>query len=213
MEKYRNKYRIESNRLQGWNYANSGLYFITIVTTNRMCVFGNVENGEMRFSELGKIAYDEFLKSFEIRKELQLGAFCLMPNHLHAIVGLENHITETNIENTETNGSIVETNGFVTVETHGRASLQQSQSQPHGIAYRSPKSISSFVAQYKSAVVSRYDDWVDAVNVGEKYNRANPLWQSNYHDHIIRTQLEYNIIENYIFNNPLKWNDDKFFQL
>lgn len=192
MEKFRNKYRIESNRLQGWNYANSGLYFITIVTANRMCVFGNVENGEMRFSELGKIAYNEFLKSFEIRKELQLGAFCLMPNHLHAIVGLENHITETNVENEP---------------------LQQCESQPHGIAYRSPKSISSFVAQYKSAVVSQYDDLVDATNVGEKYNRANPLWQSNYHDHIIRTQLEYNTIENYIYNNPLKWNDDKFFQL
>ena len=192
MEKFRNKYRIESNRLRGWNYANFGLYFITIVTANRMCVFGNVENGEMRFSQLGEIAYNEFLKSFEIRKELQLGAFCLMPNHLHAIVGLENRITETNVENEP---------------------LQQCESQPHGIAYRSPKSISSFVAQYKSAVVSRYDDWVDVTNAGEKYNRANPLWQSNYHDHIIRTQLEYNTIENYIYNNPLKWNDDKFFQL
>ncbi len=190
MEKYKNKYRIESNRRRGWNYANEGAYFITIVTANRECVFGDVVNGEIRYSQLGQIAYDEFMKSFEIRHELQIGAFCLMPNHLHAILILDN-------------------DDFVgmhdSVETHGRASLQ---SQSNGIAYRSPKSISSFVAQYKSSVVSRYDDWVDTVGMGKKYNRQNPLWQSNYHDHIIRDEQEYSKIMEYIINNPLKWNDD-----
>ena len=190
MEKYKNKYRIESNRRRGWNYANEGAYFITIVTANRECVFGDVVNGEIRYSQLGQIAYDEFMKSFEIRHELQIGAFCLMPNHLHAILILDND-------------DFVGTHD--SVETHGRASLQ---SQSNGIAYRSPKSISSFVAQYKSSVVSRYDDWVDTVGMGKKYNRQNPLWQSNYHDHIIRDEQEYSKIMEYIINNPLKWNDD-----
>lgn len=190
MEKYKKKYRIESNRRRGWNYANEGAYFITIVTANRECVFGDVVNGEMRYSQLGQIAYDEFMKSFEIRHELQIGAFCLMPNHLHAILILDND------DPVGTHDS---------VETHGRASLQ---TQSNGIAYRSPKSISSFVAQYKSSVVSRYDDWVDTVGMGEKYNRQNPLWQSNYHDHIIRDEQEYDKIMEYIINNPLKWNDD-----
>ena len=190
MEKYKNKYRIESNRRRGWNYANEGAYFITIVTANRECVFGDVVNGEIRYSQLGQIAYDEFMKSFEIRHELQIGAFCLMPNHLHAILILDND------DSVGTHDS---------VETHGRASLQ---SQSNGIAYRSPKSISSFVAQYKSSVVSRYDDWVDTVGMGKKYNRQNPLWQSNYHDHIIRDEQEYSKIMEYIINNPLKWNDD-----
>lgn len=190
MEKYKNKYRIESNRRRGWNYANEGAYFITIVTANRECVFGDVVNGEIRYSQLGQIAYDEFMKSFEIRHELQIGAFCLMPNHLHAILILDND------DSAGTHDS---------VETHGRASLQ---SQSNGIAYRSPKSISSFVAQYKSSVVSRYDDWVDTVGMEKKYNRQNPLWQSNYHDHIIRDEQEYSKIMEYIINNPLKWNDD-----
>ena len=52
MEKFRNKYRIESNRLRGWNYANDGLYFITIVTANRECVFGDIVDGEMQYSKL-----------------------------------------------------------------------------------------------------------------------------------------------------------------
>ena len=46
-DKFKNKYRIPSNRLRGWNYANNGHYFITIVTANRKPLFGNINNGEM----------------------------------------------------------------------------------------------------------------------------------------------------------------------
>lgn len=35
-------------------------------------------------------------------------------------------------------------------------------------------------------------------------------WQPNYHDHIIRNEKSYRNISNYIIENPLKWNDDKF---
>lgn len=41
-ELYKNKYRIPSARLQNCNYANSGMYFITICTTNRECYFGEI---------------------------------------------------------------------------------------------------------------------------------------------------------------------------
>ena len=207
MDKFRNKYRIESNRLRGWNYANGGIYYITIVTANRVCVFGNIVDGEMQYSKLGQIAYDEFIKSFEIRHELQLGAFCLMPNHLHALLILDNDDAVDTHNTIGTNNPVGMHDPIV--ETHGRASLQSPQSPTStDIAQRSPKSISSFVAQYKSAVVSRYDDWVDSINMGEKYNRKNPLWQSNYHDHIVRNQQEYERIEKYIIENPLKPNDD-----
>jgi hypothetical protein len=37
---FQNKYRISSTRLQSWNYANAGMYFITICTKNRECYFG-----------------------------------------------------------------------------------------------------------------------------------------------------------------------------
>jgi len=90
MSKFRNKYRTESHRLQGWNYANTGHYFITIVTAQRKHVFGHIENGRMILNEMGEIVQEQFLESFVMRKELLLGEFVLMPNHLHAIIGLEN---------------------------------------------------------------------------------------------------------------------------
>jgi REP element-mobilizing transposase RayT len=195
-DKFSNKYRIESNRLKGWDYSANGYYFITIVTAGRECIFGKIENKMMILSEFGKIANDEWFKSFQIRKELKLDEFIIMPNHLHAIVVIDGNDARPCI-----------------------ATIPELSSK---IFQRKPKSISSFVAGYKSAVINKIDDWLDnIVNTDgrpylhgrpyqRKYNKKNPLWQSNYHDHIIRNDESYRKIKNYIRTNPKKWDDDKF---
>ena len=38
----------------------------------------------------------------------------------------------------------------------------------------------------------------------------NHFFQHNYHDHIIRNEKSHQGISEYIINNPLKWNDDRF---
>jgi putative transposase len=75
---------------------------------------------------------------------------------------------------------------------------------------RKPKSISSFIAGYKSAVVCHIDNFIDdnKLNIN-KFNRKNPLWQSNYYDHIIRNEISYHNIKNYIKKNPINWDNDK----
>ena len=47
MTLFKGKYRIESNRLQNWDYSGNGHYFITIVTENRDCIFGEIENNKL----------------------------------------------------------------------------------------------------------------------------------------------------------------------
>lgn len=188
---FKNKYRIPSNWLCGWDYAHTGHYYITIVTYDRIPYFGHIQDGEMVLNEMGQIVFDEFFKSFEIRSELFLGAFVLMPNHIHAIVILVNPEQNDNH-----------------VEKHGRASLQPPKSNILQPFHRQPKSISSFVAGFKSATIKRIDDWIDENNMPlEKFNSNNPLWQSNYHDHIIRNEIEYRDIAQYIADNP-KYEDD-----
>ena len=39
----------------------------------------------------------------------------------------------------------------------------------------------------------------------------NKIWQRNYYEHIIRNEREYLEIIQYIQNNPLNWNKDKYF--
>ena len=89
------------------------------------------------------------------------------------------------------------------VETHGRASLQGKQQTNFGIAYRSPKSISSFVAGFKSATTKRINEY--------RNTPKQPVWQERFHDHIIRNDIEYQRISEYIKNNPANWKDDKFY--
>jgi REP element-mobilizing transposase RayT len=73
--------------------------------------------------------------------------------------------------------------------------------------------LSSFIAEFKSAVTIKFDDFIDENNLPiEKFNRKNKLWQPNYHDHIIRNEDEYWRIKNYIKNNPENWTNDKFHQ-
>jgi putative transposase len=87
-------------------------------------------------------------------------------------------------------------------ETHGRAPLPFT---------RKPKSISSFIAGFKSATTNKIDNFIDEKELpNKKFNRNNKFWHPNYHDHIIRDDTAYQNIKNYIINNPAKWDEDKF---
>lgn len=103
MGKFRNKYRIQSHRMPQWDYSGNGFYFITMVTQNRECNLGCIHKGKMEFSDFGKIVEDEWLKSFEIRNELFLDEYIVMPNHLHAIVILDKTCNERLDGSHETN--------------------------------------------------------------------------------------------------------------
>ena len=189
-EKFKNKYRGQSHRMPGWDYSGNGYYFITLVTQNRECNLGKIIDGKMVLSGFGKIVDAEWNKSFEIRHELFLDEYIIMPNHLHAIVIID----KSNIDD----GS--------PVGTYGRTSLRANQSPSF---FRKPKSISSFIGGFKSIINSKIDDFIDENNLDiPKYNRNNHFFQPNYHDHIIRNIDEYQRIKNYIINNPSKWDDD-----
>lgn len=75
-----------SIRLKGYDYSQPGAYFITICTHNRACLFGHIVNGAMVLNDVGKIVADEWMKSDEIRNEIELDEWVVMPNHMHAIV-------------------------------------------------------------------------------------------------------------------------------
>lgn len=87
-EKFQNKYRIPSARLQNWDYGWNAKYFVTICTKNREHFFGEIRDGEMQLSEIGKLVKLEWLKTLKIRPDmhLELGPFVVMPNHVHTII-------------------------------------------------------------------------------------------------------------------------------
>jgi REP element-mobilizing transposase RayT len=202
-----------TGRLQGWDYCGNGYYFITFTTYEYNKVFGEIVNGEVELNEFGKLALDEWEKSFTIRKELYCKGFVIMPDHIHAVLEIRK----------DEHGQTVNSHDR-TVNSHGRVSLQESQSQgrankqhasDQGLTRR-PKSISSFIACYKAALINKINDFIDEYDELKpydifrtkeyvKFNKENPLWQSNYHDRIIRGFDEYCRILTYIKNNPVNW--------
>jgi putative transposase len=77
-----------SIRLKDFDYTGGALYFLTICTDKRRCIFGRVEDGQTRPNVLGRIVEDEWTRSFELRRHIDLDAYVIMPNHLHAIAAL-----------------------------------------------------------------------------------------------------------------------------
>lgn len=199
MEKFQDYYRIPSARAYWWNYDAPGIYFITICSVNQECIFGSILNDEMIVTETGIIVLHEWEKSFELRSELFCDSFVLMPNHIHAVLRI--------VRNSHGNSDQpVETHDFP-VETHGRASLpieKTDSPMKYGVAYRPPKSISSFVAGFKSSATKLINEF--------RKTSGMKVWQTRFHDHIIRNETEYQKIIRYIESNPKNWKGDKYYK-
>ena len=86
MSYIQNIHNRRSIRLKGYDYSQAGLYFITICCSNHVCLFGEVVNGEMVLNEYGTIACNEWLNTPNIRKNVELDVFVIMPNHIHGII-------------------------------------------------------------------------------------------------------------------------------
>ncbi len=93
--KFKNIYRISSARLANWDYGSDGLYFVTICTQNHECYFGHItvktQNiASLQETEIGKIAYQNWIQIPQHFPFIELDEFILMPNHIHGILNINN---------------------------------------------------------------------------------------------------------------------------
>jgi putative transposase len=117
-----------SIRLKQYDYGQPGAYFVTVCTRRRKCLFGEIGEGKVVLSEMGKIVGREWRISADIRREIDLDTFVVMPNHLHGIVAIRYHHP---------------------VGATGRSPLH---SQYHTLP---PKTLGSFIAGFKSSVTKQ----------------------------------------------------------
>lgn len=80
------KHHRRSIRLKGYDYSQTGLYFITLCCQDRICRFGEIENGKIVLNDAGEIVKNEWLKLTGRFSNIKLHEFIVMPNHLHAIL-------------------------------------------------------------------------------------------------------------------------------
>lgn len=180
MSLFQNKYRNESARLQGYEYSSEGSYFITICTKNRNHYFGEILDGEMILNDIGIIANELWFEIINHYPFARLGAFAIMPNHIHGIIIIDYSI---NIP-------------IVVVGTGHDPS--HDPSLPDTATLRK-NTVSNMVGSFKSAVTRL------ARAINPDFN-----WQTRFYDHIIRNQEDYDRIERYIIINPENWENDTF---
>ncbi len=190
-----NIHHRRSIRLKGYDYSQAGLYFITICCKNRMCRFGKIENGKMILNEFGNIAYNEWVKTPELRPQIELDAFIVMPNHIHGILKI-NEIGRGELHSPDNKTGDNKTPDNKPGECNSHL--------------RSPSNnVGAIIRGYKSSVTKQINNLGD--NGKGVCDTPQQLWQRNYYEHIIRNEQSYQTISEYIINNPSKWSDDKFF--
>ena len=82
------KHHRRSIRLSGYDYSHAGAYYVTMVAVHRECLFGKIENGEVRLNDFGNIVREEWLQTMQVRPNIELDEFVVMPNHFHGILAI-----------------------------------------------------------------------------------------------------------------------------
>ena len=173
----------QSLRLKDSDYSQAGAYFVTICTNNRQWLFGEIRQGEMVLSAIGRLVSAQWQQIPYRFAGLELGAWIVMPNHIHGIL----IITRSG-----------EASNLITPVLQETADRKTPPTQPRGTA---PGSVGAIIQNYKSITsrkISRQDESMRAA-----------IWQRNYYEHIIRDEQSYLEIAQYIVDNPVLWEKDQ----
>ena len=84
--KFKNRYRTPSTRLENYDYSSNGYYFLTICTKDRINYFGEVKNNKLELSKTGIMTQKFWLEIPKHFSFVNLDEFVVMPNHVHEIL-------------------------------------------------------------------------------------------------------------------------------
>ena len=201
------KHHRRSIRLDGYDYSQPCIYFITLCTYNRECLFGEILNGEMRLNEFGKIANQCWLEIPNHFPQTQLDEYIIMPDHIHGIIVLNDFVGVQNVGAKIVGAKIVGTKNVgaknfspLPMPTPEPTPLPMPTREQNITPFRSPsKTIGSIIRGFKIGVTKWFRQNTDIYVV----------WQRNFYEHIIRNEVELNRIRQYIIDNPKKWKTDE----
>jgi REP element-mobilizing transposase RayT len=180
------KHRRRSIRREGYDYSLPGAYFVTLISYGRMCLFGEIKDGELRQSDIGKLVYDCWLGITDHFDNTKLDEYVIMPNHLHGIIIILDPYGkgEASLDKPTIGSAMI--------------SGDASPLQPKGTQ---PGSIGAIIQNFKSVTTRK----VNRLHFEPGYK----IWQKNYYERIIRNEGELNATRRYILDNPLNWEQDQ----
>ena len=155
-----------SIRLNGYNYCSSGIYFVTICTQGRENKFGRIENKKIVLNKYGIVARNEWIRTAQIRANIIVDTFIIMPDHMHGILVLSH------------------------VDDHfddmypGRGMMHHAPTAPiHNMMIKRqfgkpiPNSLPTIIGAYKSSVTREINKLCNTP--------GQMIWQRNYFERIV----------------------------
>ena len=185
-----NQPKRKQNRLDGYDYASVGAYFITVCTKDRKKILwssGESKNFQKpvgaiigrppmpyQLSEIGvqvQTAIDDIPQYY---KNVRVDYYCIMPDHIHMIF-------------------VIFPPEDWSYDNDGRLIIAPTNKDHLADIKRSEINISNIVRQLKSIVSKQL---------------GFSIWQKSFYDEIIRSREHYNAVRRYIADNPLRWEYD-----
>lgn len=212
-EKFRNKYREPSARLQNWDYGSNGAYFITICTKEMQHFFGEVVDKKMILNSAGLLAEEYLIEILKQFPYVEFGNFQIMPNHMHGILIIDQSVVATTatVETRFIASNLDDKNEFIASNLDDIADSSETR-----LIASVPErdGIGGFAGENNPMLadnISRIIRWYKGRCTFE-IRKINPNfgWHSRFHDHIIRNSESFERIQNYIEENPARWEEDKF---
>ncbi len=231
MTKFKDKYRSESHRWQYWDYSAPGNYYLTVNVFNRQCILGNIANRQMQLSVYGEFVADQIQQIPTYHPRIQLDACVIMPDHFHLLVTLKEYDfyngvwqDQSNRRNIDDTGGPVNTIHVNTIhELYPRTPNYHPNPKPPPLEARqywyqkpqtpdfqpSPDEIKEYRKHRRKMIISKMIGKLK-MQTSKQINdhRKTPgisNWLPNYHDRVIRTEVEYQRVKNYIIKNPENW--------
>ncbi len=201
-----------SIRLKGYDYSQAGLYFITICTQNRLCLFGEIENGEMILNDAG-IMIDKWWNELKHKyRNIKLHEQIIMPNHFHGIIQIINKTDSVGADLRVCPDDTWQTSK--TGQSHKRG--QTRRSAPTGTEKSGERALGEHIGSPLHAMIQWFktmttNEYIRGVKNNDWPRFNKKLWQRNYYEHIIRNEKSCYQISEYVQTNPVKWQDDKYY--
>ena len=201
MMKKPQKYNRKSLRLKGYNYTQSGLYFVTICCQNRLHLFGEIPKDEMVLNETGQMIEEEWLTLPKRFPNIKLHEYIVMPNHFHAILEIttvRNSAEETLMVSSHSHDDVGQPQGIAPTLSPADGKISEWEKNPR---------LGDIVGAFQSITTVKYIQGVKTKGWAAFHKK---VWQRNYWDVIIWNEKSYLNISKYILNNARNWREDKF---
>jgi len=175
-----------STRLEGYDYSQSGGYFVTICTHRKACILGEISGGILLPTKLGKTVKTCWLGIPDHFPNTEMDEWVIMPNHIHGIILIHD----------ASSGEAFAKNSDSINRTTANASPLR---YPAGTT---PRSLGAIIQNFKSISTRKANQL--------QGTPGRPIWQRGFYDRIIRNQSELDHIRKYITDNPLEWKLDPY---